>query len=501
MVAEGPQSQQSPLSSSTMDPNANKDILATADTDRPVTSFSSSVSMSRLVCHRLRTNWKIILLGQGLSFLLASAGAAQATLHLSCGLSAPTFTMALVYLGLSILHLPILFWRKWRRQRWHVGEDGIQMQALDEIDRDNNVPDEAANDNGSDSSNDIASNNNNKPLLVWSLWWYLLLAFFDVEANAVTMLAFRYTTLTSVTLFDALAIPAAMVISRCVVFRSSRRYRPLHYFGVLLCMVGVLLNVFQDYKSDENQNDDEEQQQEYPHKLLGDLCAITGGILYGLNDVLTEVTVSKADDTTEYLGMLGVFGFLISFLQSLLLERDDIREFFDSSNSGSFDDDSSNGGDDVNAAMDTMTSSCSLQSGFLLLFAFVVVTICSYVGGSHFLVLSEAAFFNLSLLTGDLWSVLFSVVAERIVPRPLFFAALVAVLSGVVVYEMAPSPALEKNQQQYQEQYQHQSQQNNWEVGNNDRNNDDEQETTLEHNDYGNGKDGIMVINNIKDHR
>ena len=75
----------------------------------------------------------------------------------------------------------------------------------------------------------------------------------------------------------------------------------------------------------------------------------------------------------------------------------------------------------------------------------------SYVGGSRFLVISEAACFNLSLLTGDLWSVVFSVVAERIVPQPLFFAALAAVLSGVVMNEMAPAPALEKQQQQQQQ--------------------------------------------------
>jgi solute carrier family 35 protein F1/2 len=70
----------------------------------------------------------------------------------------------------------------------------------------------------------------------------------------------------------------------------------------------------------------------------------------------------------------------------------------------------------------------------------------SYAGGSRFLMISEATFFNLSLLTGDLWSVTFSVFAERIVPRPLFFVALVFVLSGVVLYEMAPSPASEKEQ-------------------------------------------------------
>ena len=47
------------------------------------------------------------------------------------------------------------------------------------------------------------------------------------------------------------------------------------------------------------------------------------------------------------------------------------------------------------------------------------------------------------LLMGDLWLVLFSIVAERIVPQPLFFVALVFVLSGVILYEMAPSPVLD----------------------------------------------------------
>jgi hypothetical protein len=36
--------------------------------------------------------------------------------------------------------------------------------------------------------------------------------------------------------------------------------------------------------------------------------------------------------------------------------------------------------------------------------------------------------------------------AQHIMPRPLFFGALVFVLSGVVLYEMAPSPAEEKQQ-------------------------------------------------------
>ena len=79
-----------------------------------------------------------------------------------------------------------------------------------------------------------------------------------------------------------------------------------------------------------------------------------------------------------------------------------------------------------------------------MFFIFVAFSVLGYMGASRFLLVSEAAFFSLSLLTGDMWSVLFSVVAERIVPPPLFFVALVLILSGVVLYEMAPSPVVEK---------------------------------------------------------
>ncbi|KAL3917458.1 MAG: hypothetical protein SGILL_004706 [Bacillariaceae sp.] len=231
------------------------------------------------------------------------------------------------------------------------------------------------------------------------------------------MLAFRYTTLTSVTLFDALAIPSAIIISRCWL---RRRYRCMHYLGVMVCMVGVLANVFTDYDSDVGNTDDKE----YPHKLRGDVCAIVGGILYGLGDILVEVTVKATGDVTEQLAFTGSFAFLISLVQSLSLEWDDILEFF---------------GDN-----DAHSSTCSPKKGWLLLFTFCGVTVTSYAGGGWFLVFSEAAFFNLSLLTGDLWSVIFSIVAERIVPNPLFFFALFFVLSGVVLYEMAPSPVERK---------------------------------------------------------
>ena len=394
----------------------------------------------------IAANWKILILGQCLSLLLACGAAAQATLFLDCGLSAPTFTMALVYLGLSLLHIPILLWRKRKKETWAVVGIGRQHQNQEEKQEDEGgVETRKLQQSMHDYTIDVPYSSFSRR----SYRWYFLLAFLDVEANAITMLSFRYTTLTSVTLFDALAVPAAMVVSKCFFF-SCRRYRPMHYLGVIICMVGIVLNVVSDTSSNNNSahnntissssDDEREQQQEYyyPHKIEGDLCAIIGGLLYGANDVLTEASVSTGD-TTEYLGMVGIFGFFISLIQSFILERNYIRLFW---SAGTTKDDG-----DIEYDSDLSTSTtmiCSTPTSFLLLFTFVAVTMMSYIGGSHFLLMSEAAFFNLSLLTGDLWSVIFSIVAERIIPHALFFLALALVLSGVVVYEMAPSPAPEK---------------------------------------------------------
>ena len=52
-----------------------------------------------------------------------------------------------------------------------------------------------------------------------------------------------------------------------------------------------------------------------------------------------------------------------------------------------------------------------------------------------------------SLLTGDAWAVAFSVFAEGIKPPPTFYVALAITLSGVIIYETAPSPAVDTQQE------------------------------------------------------
>ena len=367
----------------------------------------------------LQNHWKILVLGQGLSLLLASGGASQATLHLQCGLSAPTFNVSLIYFFLSF-HLIVVYKRQQPKHNHTalVLEDNVAAAAEEWEEEDTSMED------NNDDNNDSAKKHSFLGLTLHRpVWQYFLIAFFDVQANAITMLAFRYTTLTSVSLFDSLAIPSALTVSK-LFYRRNRRYTRTHLLGVLVCMMGIGLNVTQDSSS----SDDTIMEQEYPHKLRGDVLAITGGVLYGLNDVVSEIMIKQNQDTVEYLGMLGFSAFWISFVQAMILEWQDILEFFGrTSTTGA-------------------SSTCSLAMGWWLLVVFVAVNVIGYSLGTNFLFVSEAAFFNLSLLTGDLYAVFFSIVAERIVPRPLFFLALLFVLSGVVIYEMSPSPIVRNNE-------------------------------------------------------
>ncbi len=63
-----------------------------------------------------------------------------------------------------------------------------------------------------------------------------------------------------------------------------------------------------------------------------------------------------------------------------------------------------------------------------------------YVGLGRFLIVSEAALLNLSLLTADLWAVIFSVIDENQYPTGLFVASMIIIMLGVLIYESVPSP-------------------------------------------------------------
>jgi len=338
------------------------------------------ISLIRGGLAHMKRKWKTLLFGQILSLLLAANGSANASLDFECNISVPNFQVGLMYLFLSF-HL--FFIRTVSRS----SDDMANAHLL--------------------CKGKIATKGS--PIL------YLAMAFLDAQGNFLTILAFRFTTLMSVSLIDAAAIPSAMFFSWLIL---GRKYKPAHLFGSLICILGVAMNILGDYQNDNEANDDNNQEdgRTSSQQALGDFLAFCGALLYGLNDVLTERAVKKIGPVNEYLGMVGFFGCIIASLQSLILERDAIQSFY-------------------------QNPACGANESVMILMLAALFGVSSYIGMTHFLVRSEAALLNLSLLTGDFWAAGFSIAEEGIIPSTIFWLSLVLVISGVFIYELSPSPS------------------------------------------------------------
>jgi drug/metabolite transporter (DMT)-like permease len=336
----------------------------------------------------LRAHLHILLFGQCISIVMATLWSTQSTLFLRCSLSVPSFSNSWVFLILSWNLIPL--YREGKRIKADSGLGQPPYWLL----------------------------GGTFPLRL-SPWKYLGISLIGVQANYFMMLALKYTTLTSVALFDAFAIPSAMTLSYLTL---GRRYRWLHMIGATICLFGMTVNVITDYKSDENKvsavgKTRTDGSEHYPDKVLGDALAIIGGILYGINDVFAERCVREWGGVHEYLGVMGLYGYFLSSIQALILERKAIQAFF-------------HGG------------SCEFKVSLLLLVTYVCCQVVRKEALSRFLLISEAAFLNLSMLTSDLYTTIFSIFAQNILPRNFYFVGLTMVLSGIFVYELAPSPVV-----------------------------------------------------------
>jgi solute carrier family 35 protein F1/2 len=115
----------------------------------------------------------------------------------------------------------------------------------------------------------------------------------------------------------------------------------------------------------------------------------------------------------EFLGLMGAFGTVLSLIQSLSLEHDAIRR-------------GSDHGWDVTTVA--------------LLVGFVGFLNLMYTQTSLFLCTGDAALFNLSLLTSDLYAVLFAFVLYGYLVGWMYALALVFIAAGIYTYYAQPPP-------------------------------------------------------------
>ncbi|CAI5491421.1 unnamed protein product, partial [Closterium sp. Naga37s-1] len=200
-------------------------------------------------------------------------------------------------------------------------------------------------------------------------WRVLLLAsFLDVEGNYFVVLAFRFTSLTRVTLLDCWAIPAAMLLAALCL---STRYHASHVIGTLLCTAGLAMLLLSD--AGPSKHGGSTATGSSSNATLGNVLVLLGATLYAASNVTVEYLAHRVE-TTELLAFIGCAGSLISFTQLLFLEGADLHSLrFD-----------------AHTVLPMVLFSVAL-------FAFYSLT-------PLMLRLGGAALFNLSLLTSDLWA-------------------------------------------------------------------------------------------------
>lgn len=132
-------------------------------------------------------------------------------------------------------------------------------------------------------------------------WYYYAgVALIEAQAYYFIFLAFRYTSFAFVYVSDALAIPSAMVFS---ILFLKRSYRWTHLIGCAICMFGIVVNTASDIKmEDDHIEGDVEDHISYSDHIKGDIFAIFGAILLGLDDVLSEMIMDYGG-VTEMLFM------------------------------------------------------------------------------------------------------------------------------------------------------------------------------------------------------
>ena len=233
---------------------------------------------------------------------------------------------------------------------------------------------------------------------------YALLAFIDTQANYWIVKAFRYTSLTSVTLLDCAAVPFSMALSVAILGSS---YSRAHIAGGALSFGGLALLVLTDTESGGGSGGS--------NPPLGDFMVIVAAALYASSNVLQERALLEGASTSEVLAAIGGIGAVISGLQCAVFELKDLSK----------------------------VGYAAGAEGFLELAAFAASLFAMYSLVPEVLRRSGSAAFNVGMLSSDLWAVLARVVffaGFTAASFASFAASFVLVAFGTVVFASAGDP-------------------------------------------------------------
>ncbi|XP_061485577.1 solute carrier family 35 member F2 isoform X2 [Rhineura floridana] len=234
-------------------------------------------------------------------------------------------------------------------------------------------------------------------------WWkYILLGLVDVEANYSIVKAYQYTTLTSVQLLDCFGIPVLMALSW---FILRARYKLIHFIAVAVCLLGVGTMVGADILAGRHDGEGSD-------VVIGDVLVLLGASLYAISNVSEEYIVKNLS-RVEFLGMVGLFGTIISGLQLAILEHKDIT---------------------------------SIQWNWKIVLLFLAFALCMFGLYSFMPVVikvTSATSVNLGILTADLYSLFFGLFLFGYKFSALYLLSFVVIMVGFIMYCSTPTRSAE----------------------------------------------------------
>ncbi|KAG6433930.1 hypothetical protein SASPL_105549 [Salvia splendens] len=227
-------------------------------------------------------------------------------------------------------------------------------------------------------------------------WYcYALLGFVDVHGNYLVNKAFQFTSITSVTILDCWTIVWSIILTWMFL---ATRYSLWQFLGAAICVGGLALVLLSDAGVSGGGSGS--------NPLLGDFLVIVGSIFFTVSNVGEEFCV-KRKDRVEVVSMIGVFGMLISATEITVLERNTLA---------------------------STKWSAGVFSNYVVyaVSSFLFCTLMPFVLKVN--PRSGAAFFNISMLTSDMWAVVIRIFIYKQKVDWLYYLAFLIVVVGIAIY-------------------------------------------------------------------
>lgn len=230
--------------------------------------------------------------------------------------------------------------------------------------------------------------------IVWKDGWrYFILSFLDVEGNYFTVLAYRYTNLLSAQLLNFWSIVCVVIVSFLLL---KVRYRPFQILGILIACGGMGMLLGSDAMTGSSTY-------EPLNKLKGDLFGLAGATCYGLSNVFEEWYVSRRP-VFEVLSFMGFIGMFVGGATAGIFDR------------GTFEAATWNGP----------------VIGYIVGYTLALFVFYSFA--PLILRMGSAAFFDISLLTGNFWGIIIGIHLFGYTVQYLYPPAFVLIIIGLMVY-------------------------------------------------------------------